>query len=1236
MLRFLSQLLNIRPYEWPRLLILSLMAFLFILGIIWAQAIVEAGFLVRVGTEFLPYIFIGDALVAILAIAIYTAFVDRIANDAILIGISLITVLCVAVGLVLLGIGSFLVAFPFLYLLFRVVRDTFSLHWGTYINGFYDTRAAKRIIPLLSSVVRIAVIVAGASLVGLNLVFGSRSTEYILLLWGVTMGLVALLAFAMPYWLHERNQPDGVRTSQTMTIFKLEAERRTSYLENIREGYRFVLQSRYLQAMAIAVMLSTIVIMLLNFQALKILADQLVTAQDISTFTGSVSSVGSLIILPIQLFLFSRLVGRIGLGNASLIYPASTALVAGLILFFPTELFVAALIYFNINIFSIAFRHTVDDLLYNAVAVRIKGRSRAFISGFLIPVGILIAGLIALLPISETEWFLPGSIAALSGIYLISAFNVRRQYAQALITMLEQEDFSILMLTQTNLRLADSSILARLYDKLKESQSDDFTIFIAKIIAELGQADAIPILEEVYETGSAPVRSAIIDILATSDIRHETVNAIYINALLDPEARVRKSAIAGLEQMAGAQSEQYLSLALELIQDPNPEVRAQVLPALIKSGDFLYLMSAISALNRLIESEDAKQRVTGLRLLGQVADVRFIRGMTPYLEDPSDEVRLASAIAIEELTARSGGIPPQIGEILRENMPPHLVDPIERVRIAAIRTLGRLNTSEAIEAIVFVLTDASPQVRDAAVDEIVRIGKPALPSLEAALREDDMQLNKMATVVLSRIRRQDYSENLYGYIDQNLKQIYSNLVQIAALENTKHYRSVGVMQSIFREQNMKLTDEIFYFLRAIHPASAVEVIHHSLQSQEARVRANAVEAFESMTSPHLASLIAPLLDPEPDMARLLRRGERELGISGMDPIGVIRKLLTDKSNSWFRTIMTFAIGEMGAVLYEADKTKSTPPPPKTPRNVKDLLGGLSAKPANQEKSAASPDDDETIPEATQVSRPTPAKRRPLPSDLFGSVMNYLENKDKPTPEEEKLQTLSRADEALSQAQTDVVALPTPPFSLQEIQVMLQYIINDDTSDVRVAAKTARRMITGEQIIKAVESEHTLLSSIEKLLFLKEVPLFQGLMVEQLKTLAAVCEEQFFAADSIIFDEEQPGGVLYMIVSGRVGIERKNKKTGTTTRLNTLTAHHYFGEDTLFDESPNLFGAVAIQDTLALRLQQEPLVALARQYPDLSLELIKLLSRRLREVTDQAASLKRSISRQMHKVYDKLE
>jgi len=163
----------------------------------------------------------------------------------------------------------------------------------------------------------------------------------------------------------------------------------------------------------------------------------------------------------------------------------------------------------------------------------------------------------------------------------------------------------------------------------------------------------------------------------------------------------------------------------------------------------------------------------------------------------------------------------------------------------------------------------------------------------------------------------------------------------------------------------------------------------------------------------------------------------------------------------------------------------------------------------------------------------------------------------------------------------------------------------------------------------------MLSTLERVMFLKEVPFFQGMTVDQLHVLATVCDEALFTAGTRIFNEGDSGGVLYVVVSGCVSLEQE-KRTGSFAQVATVGAYAYFGEMNLFDASPRSVAARALQDTLTLRLRREPLVALVRSHPTLALELIHGLSERLRDAQLRIGELTRSWTREIQQLYDQFD
>jgi HEAT repeat protein len=182
------------------------------------------------------------------------------------------------------------------------------------------------------------------------------------------------------------------------------------------------------------------------------------------------------------------------------------------------------------------------------------------------------------------------------------------------------------------------------------------------------------------------------------------------------------------------------------------------------------------------------------------------------------------------------------------------------------------------------------------------------------------------------------------------------------------------------------------------------------------------------------------------------------------------------------------------------------------------------------------------------------------------------------------------------------------------------------AEVRTAAARSARE-NGQRLQPDVP-----LSAVEKVIYLAQAPFFRGMTVEQLRVLAGVCEEEFTAAGAHLFSGGDPGGALYVVISGLVGIEQE-KRSGSSAQLATVEAGSYLGESDFFDDNPRSHSAVAIRTTRTLRLRRAPLIALARQHPELSLELISVLGTRLREANDRIADLTRTHPRELHKLFD---
>ena len=160
---------------------------------------------------------------------------------------------------------------------------------------------------------------------------------------------------------------------------------------------------------------------------------------------------------------------------------------------------------------------------------------------------------------------------------------------------------------------------------------------------------------------------------------------------------------------------------------------------------------------------------------------------------------------------------------------------------------------------------------------------------------------------------------------------------------------------------------------------------------------------------------------------------------------------------------------------------------------------------------------------------------------------------------------------------------------------------------------------------------------EKVRFLRDIPTFDSLNPEQIEDLAALCETHTFTTSSYIFRQGDLGNSLFVIVDGRVAIEREISSATDTVSLTMVGPHEYFGEMSLFYDVPRSVTATTMQDTVVLQIRQDAFLAFARQNPDLLVELNQILSQRLVEAHDKIAEVTRSRKpRELRKLYEKLE
>jgi len=129
--------------------------------------------------------------------------------------------------------------------------------------------------------------------------------------------------------------------------------------------------------------------------------------------------------------------------------------------------------------------------------------------------------------------------------------------------------------------------------------------------------------------------------------------------------------------------------------------------------------------------------------------------------------------------------------------------------------------------------------------------------------------------------------------------------------------------------------------------------------------------------------------------------------------------------------------------------------------------------------------------------------------------------------------------------------------------------------------------------------------------LRPIPLFALLDDEELAALAQQLEEQEFLKGQTIFRAGEEGGAMYIIQSGEVEIFVIDN-SGERIALGNVESGDLFGEFSLLDKEPRSASAQATANTRVLIVDQDDLNLLVKSHPAAALDMMAMLSRRIRE------------------------
>jgi CRP-like cAMP-binding protein len=162
-----------------------------------------------------------------------------------------------------------------------------------------------------------------------------------------------------------------------------------------------------------------------------------------------------------------------------------------------------------------------------------------------------------------------------------------------------------------------------------------------------------------------------------------------------------------------------------------------------------------------------------------------------------------------------------------------------------------------------------------------------------------------------------------------------------------------------------------------------------------------------------------------------------------------------------------------------------------------------------------------------------------------------------------------------------------------------------------AVASAERLGVASALAPHVSSQ----PNMNRLLVLKQIDLFGHLSLDEIALLAEAMEFETRIAGERIINEGEPARELFVITEGSVTIVKGTEKRRSRPSALVSASARWVCSTIRSDQA----SAVCREDCALLKLEKNRFVSLARQRPEISLQMCRVLSQRIRATNEHVVS-----------------
>ncbi|MEJ8572427.1 cyclic nucleotide-binding domain-containing protein [Microbaculum marinum] len=138
--------------------------------------------------------------------------------------------------------------------------------------------------------------------------------------------------------------------------------------------------------------------------------------------------------------------------------------------------------------------------------------------------------------------------------------------------------------------------------------------------------------------------------------------------------------------------------------------------------------------------------------------------------------------------------------------------------------------------------------------------------------------------------------------------------------------------------------------------------------------------------------------------------------------------------------------------------------------------------------------------------------------------------------------------------------------------------------------------------------------------LRTIPMFRTIDPGKLRLLAFISERSMFRAGEVLCKQGEPGDSAFIILDG-VGEVLVDSGGGEQRKVAEIKKNDVVGEMSLLCDTPRTATVAAATDVTALTISKDNFFRILQEFPEVSLEIMRVLARRLERTTRDLAELR---------------